>query len=89
MNDEILTSKQVLLNTLNDMHEGNLATYLEDNPEELKIYSEPILKWGQSLVEAALKAAWESWEFEEGCDTHGVSLKEESIINAYPKTNII
>lgn len=39
-------------------------------------------------VEAALKAAWENFEFEDGCDTHGVSLKKESILNAYSKENI-
>lgn len=55
--NKIKTSEEVLLETLNDMHEGNLADYLKDNPEELKAYSEPILKWGRDLVDAALKAA--------------------------------
>jgi len=48
-----------------------------------------MIQFAQFHVEAALKAAWENWEFEEGCDTHGVSLKEESILNAYPKENIL
>lgn len=41
-------------------------------------------KFAQMHVEAALKYALENYEFKDGCDTHGVDLKEDSILNAYP-----
>ncbi len=44
-----------------------------------------MIEFAQLHVEAALLSAWENYEFIDGCDTYGVDLKEESILNAYPK----
>ena len=94
---KILTSEEVLINTLNDMHEGNLADYLSDNPDELKIYSKPILEWGKTLVQAALKAASEKASFlrnhsvsEEDDETivYDYEIDKYSILNSYPLENI-
>ena len=61
--------------------------------EDCKDYSEPILKWGKSIVEAALKAASiEAYCESVGCigddDSESFEVNKQSILNAYPLTNI-
>ena len=89
---KILTSEEVLINTLNDMHEGNLADYLSDNLDELKIYSKPILEWGKTLVQAALEAASNEVRFcnkdEPDYDYDNQVISHQSILNSYPLENI-
>jgi len=55
---------------------------------EIEYVSYLMKKYAIMHVEAALIAANENWEFIDGCDTHGVDIKKDSILNAYNFDNI-
>ena len=46
-------------------------------------WEKALIQFAQLHVKAALEAAWDSREFIDGCDTHGVDLKKESIISKF------
>ena len=55
---------------------------------EYDSYSSMMIAFDKLHVQAALEAAWENFEYVDGCDTHGVDVKQESILNAYPLNKI-
>lgn len=47
-----------------------------------------LIKFAKYHVDKALEAAYENFEFVDGCDTHGVDIKKESILDSYSLTDI-
>lgn len=89
----IPTAEEILFELLSDLKEDNMVDYLKDNPEEADDYSEKIIRFAKLHLDAQVKAICDkvsltdfAQEFlQEGADD---AIDKDSILNAYPLTNI-
>src|ERR1044072_5649442 len=88
----IPTAERIVCRILEDTKNGNDVDYLKENPEEMEYIAKPIIEFAKLHVKAALEAAYNNADVVEGWNTgftgNAAYVKKDSIINAYPESNI-